>query len=235
MEPKKFENNIKKVLGEREIKPSAASWNKLEQRLDQKQRSQKPYFLWISAAAAIAVVFFLLGGYFNSPVPAEAPQLVEETSNEQVIKEETVTPEVLQVVTSEAEESQEKSSVQKPAENVIFKTPVTEASSEEIAVVSEEPSEATEAVTEQYPDLIEEIKIELAEQEFSSEVSDHEIEALLLLASAELEADPVYSVNANDLLDQVEYELEQSFRQKVFEVVKDGLLKAKTAVASREY
>lgn len=235
MEPEKFENGIKRTLQEREIKPSANSWDKLEQRLEQEKRGSKPYFWWVSAAAAVAVVFFMLGSYFNAPMPAETPQLVEESPEIPLLQEKTTEPEVLQVVASEAEETEEKPSEERPVKNAIFEAPVPEASFEAIAEVSEEASEAPEAVTEQYPDLVEEIKAELAANEIPGEVTDTEIEALLLLATAELETQQRYSVNADDLLQQVEYELEQSFRQKVFEVVKEGLLKAKTAVANRDF
>lgn len=234
MEPEKFENNIKKVLGEREIKPSAAGWEKLEQRLEQ-NRKKRPYLLWMTSAAAIAAIFFVLGSYFNSPMPSEEPQIVEEAVQEPVLQEKQDEPEMIQVAVSEEEEEireEKKPSAGRGVKKAIFEAPVSKVSEEAIAEVSEETSEEEKPVTEKFPGLLEEIQTELAAREIPQDVSEHEIEALLLLATAELEADPVYSVNPDELLDQVEYELDQSFRQKVFEVVKEGLLKAKTAVAS---
>ena len=68
-------------------------------------------------------------------------------------------------------------------------------------------------------------------------VSDLEVDALLYAAMAELEQEraayAVQPVNADELLQEVEYELDQNFRQKVFEVLKEGFSKAKTAVANR--
>lgn len=233
MEPEKFENNVKKLLGEREIPPSANSWEKLERRLEQRKKN-RPYLLWMSSAAAIAAIFFVLGTYFNAPIASEEPQLVEQTPEEPILKEKTSEPEVIQMAASEEKEQQKEEkqpSAERGVKKAIFEAPVPKPSAE-IAEVSKAASEAPEAVTEKFPGLLEEIQKELAAQEIPQEVSEHEIEALLLLATAELEAVPVYSVNPDELLDQVEYELDQSFRQKVFEVVKEGLLKAKTAVAS---
>ena len=237
MEPEKFENKVKKVLGEREIKPSAAGWEKLEQRLDQ-NRKKRPFLLWMSSAAAIAAIFFVLGSYFNSPMPSEEPQIVEEPVQEPVLEKKQDEPEMIRVAVSEEKKEikeEIKPSAERGVKNAIFEAPVSKPSAEIAEVseeVSEEASEEPEAVTEKFPGLLEEIQTELAAGEIPQDVSEHEIEALLLLATAELEADPVYSVNPDELLDQVEYELDQSFRQKVFEVVKEGLLKAKTAVAS---
>ncbi|MDX1752384.1 MAG: hypothetical protein R3259_04310 [Salinimicrobium sediminis] len=233
MEPEKFENRVKKVLGEREIKPSAAGWEKLEQRLN-KNRKKRPYLLWMTSAAAIAAIFFVLGSYFNTPIASEDPQLVDQKPEEPDFEEKTSEPEMIRVAVSEEQKEikeERKPSAERGVKNAIFEAPVYKPSAE-IAEVSKEASEEAEAVTEKFPGLLEEIQTELAAQEIPEQVSDHEIEALLLLATAELEADPVYSVNPDELLDQVEYELDQSFRQKVFEVVKEGLLKAKTAVAS---
>lgn len=234
MEPEKFENNVKKVLGEREIQPSAAGWEKLEQRLEQ-NRKKRPYLLWMTSAAAIAVIFFLIGTQFNTPGASETPQFVEQSPEEPVLQDKTSKPEVIQVASSEEKDEPEvtqEPSAERGVKKAIYEAPVSKVSEEEIAEVSEETSEVEIPVTEKFPGLIKEIRSELAAGEIQQEVSDNEIEALLLLAAAELESEPVYSVNPDDLLDQVEYELDQSFRQKVFEVVKEGLLKAKTAVAS---
>lgn len=238
MAPEKFENNVKKVLQEREIAPTAEAWDRLEQRLEQKKGASKPYFWWVSAAAAIAVVFFLLGSYFNTNIPSETPQIVEETPEMPILEEKTTEPEVLQVAAQEVEEIQEETSAETPVKNDIFEPPVSEAPEEEILIASQDASGAIETTEENIPLnelLVEDIKTEIAVQDFSSEVSDSEIEALLLLATAELKADRAPAVSADHLLHEVEYELEQSFRQKVFEVVKENLLKAKTAVANRDF
>ena len=236
MEPEKFENNIKKVLGEREIKPSAAGWGKLEQRLEQ-NRKKRPYLLWMTSAVAIAAIFFVLGSYFNSLIPSEEPQIVQEAVQEPVLQEKQDEPEMIEVAVSEEEEEikeEKKPSAERGVKNAIFEPPVSETSSEETAIAQEITSEATNEQSSAEQQLIAQAEIPQEEPQDVPRNTDYEVEALLLLATAELKADSTYTVNADNLLHQVEYELDQSFREKVFEVVKDGLKKAKTAVATRD-
>lgn len=240
MEPEKFESKVKNLLQEREIKPSTGSWEQLEQRLEQKKEAKKPLLLWIGAAAAVAVIFFTLGTYFNTPISLEEPQLVEQTSEELIFEEKVEEPKVIQLATSEAKEIIEKTETEKraskerPSKNAIFETPVGNASGEKIMLASEITSEAPETVKPEGQMLLAENK-SISEPDMPSKVSDTEVEALLLLAAAELKSSPEFTVDSGDLLHQVEYELDQSFRQKVFEVVKEGFSKAKTAVANRDY
>lgn len=241
MESEKFENKVKSLLEEREIKPSSQGWDRLEQRLEKKKKVTKPYLLWIGSAAAVAVIFFTLGTYFNAPIASEGSQVVEQTSEEPVLEEKRKEPEVVQLAASEDEEeiekpeTRKKPSAEKPSKNAIFDTPVKSASEEESMLASEVTSEATEAVKPESELLLAENNPGMSEPDPSLEVSDIEVEALLLLATAELKPDPGYTVDSRDLLHEVEYELDQSFRQKVFEVVKEGFSKAKTAVANRDF
>ncbi|WP_029037198.1 hypothetical protein [Salinimicrobium xinjiangense] len=236
MEPEKFENNVKKVLREREIQPSAAGWNKLEQRLE-KKREKRPYFAWIASAAAIAAIFFVLGTFFDAPIASEEPQLVEQEPAQPVLEEKNAEPEVIQIAASEEKEElkeEKKPSAERSVKNAIFETPVPEASEAEEQIAAQILSEAP-AVKEPEENLhLAEHQPEFASQD-SAYNSDLEVEALLLLATAELKPDSNFTVNSGDLLHQVEYELDQSFRQKVFEVVKEGFSKAKTAVANRDF
>lgn len=235
MEPEKFENKLKGLLEEREIKPSAGSWEQLEQRLEQREKGTNPYLVWLGATAAVAVIFFTLGTFYNSPVPVDTPQMVEEPVESQILEEKKTEPEILQIAASEEKSAEKKSLAEKPSKNAIFETPVGSTSEEESQLATEVSSEAPAAVIPESKALLAEKQSEIAEQKIPSKVSDTEIEALLLLATAELKSDPAFTVDAKDLLHQVEYELDQSFRQKVFEVVKEGISKAKTAVANRDF
>lgn len=238
MRPGKFENKVKKLLGEREIKPSAQSWERLEQRLEKKGEKRRPFLLWITSAAAIAAIFFVLGTYFNPSIPLEEPQMVEQEPEQPVLEEKISEPEIIQIAASEEEEDleeEQKSSAEKPVKNTIFGAPVEKTSEKEMLLASEMPSEAPEEVKPEREVRLAGNKLKINTHKNPSVVTDNEVEALLLLATAELKSDPTFTVNSKDLLNQVEYELEQSFRQKVFEVVKEGLSKAKTAVANRDF
>ena len=76
----------------------------------------------------------------------------------------------------------------------------------------------------------------------NDEISEDEVDILLAEAASEISRERnlnIYAsgneINANALLAEVEDEIYQSFRAKVFEVLKEGYLKAKTAVANRNY
>ena len=67
---------------------------------------------------------------------------------------------------------------------------------------------------------------------------NREVDSLLKVASKELTKnnaikDALKTVDANTLLDEVQDEMGQSFRSKVYEVLKDSYKTVKTAVAQR--
>ncbi|UWX54196.1 hypothetical protein NYZ99_14555 [Maribacter litopenaei] len=73
--------------------------------------------------------------------------------------------------------------------------------------------------------------------ELNGKVSDAEVDSLLLNAQKEILREKLFnmdkSVNAMALLSEVEEELDQSFRDQIFETLKTGFLKVRTAVADR--
>lgn len=236
MEPVKFEEHIKSQLQKREIKPSADSWEKLRERLEHKEKPGGPKIWWLGIAAAIAGIFFVLGTLFNDPID-ENPGVVEKPS-EEIAPQEKVDPS-LDIPKEEVLVAAEK--VEKQPEPKIEKAPQKAIPEKnETAVVTRENlnSETVPSAPEEeaLPGPSENAVAQVAAS--PSEVSDAEIEALLMAATKEINEDPEYAVetvNANELLEEVEYELDQSFRQKVFEVLKEGFSKAKTAVANRNY
>lgn len=240
MEPVKFEEQAKKQLQNREITPSEGSWERLEQRLDAQTDKKKVSFWWIGAAAAIAVVFFFLGSFFGDKAVVQQTPVVVETPSKDV--QQKVPQKEEHLITPQQEEKQLASEATPPKEIVPVeprqKTPDQQQALAVTSERSEEEAPYKEEVKNTFLEPREMIALTSEEKGNPSEVSDAEVEALLMLASAEIEADPAYAestVNAGRLLDEVEDELEQSFRDKVFEVLKDGLVKAKTAVANRNF
>ena len=230
MEPERFEEHIKKQLQRREIKPSADSWEKLEARLEQEEKPKRLPLWSIGVAAAIAGVFFFLGTLFHNPVE---PEVVEQRSEEILPVEPIEKPKPEVLIASETAGKEDISDPEPLPEKM--KVPTTIAA----VVVQEEPLQnpifkASEPGT--FPDLQMEKVVAEGKPE-TVNVSEAEIDALLKAAMAELDENPskyaVQPVDAQDLLNEVEYELELNFRQKIFEVLKEGFSKAKTAVANR--
>jgi len=68
-------------------------------------------------------------------------------------------------------------------------------------------------------------------------ISNAEVDSLLRKAQNELVTDKIFNregqVDAMALLNEVEGELDKSFREQIFESLKTGFLKVRTAVADR--
>ncbi|BAO54347.1 hypothetical protein [Nonlabens marinus] len=75
-------NDIKNKFEDREIQPSAGSWDRLSKRLDNNDKnSKKPILLWLAAAAAILVLGLTVvpSLFFNTEVTPIDNQMVQET------------------------------------------------------------------------------------------------------------------------------------------------------------
>jgi len=141
----------------------------------------------------------------------------------------------------------EKASV-KPVENIISKKkPVANS---ELAAIGNTLNSKQNKVdqTEQDPDLkiktkISEIPEEMiaeatSKENITGDISNAEVDALLAEAVTKIRVDRSAKsvsekIDANTLLLDAQLELEQSFREKVFDVLKEGYFKAKTAVVNR--
>lgn len=237
MEASRFEENVKKKLGKREIKPSAESWSKLEGRLEKKKEPSKIKFWWIGVAAAIGIVFFVLGSFFGNPGLKENPVVVEENASEEIMPQEVEqTPEKEVIVGIQKGQKQETFQAGKiPQKDVREDIQIsTETDRENIPLNPESVEIAKAAPTKSAEAIAETAKPATT----STKVSNAEIDTLLEQATAELDINyGIYTqtASAKSLLNEVEYELEESFRQKVFEVLKDGFSVAKTAVANRNF
>ncbi len=74
-------------------------------------------------------------------------------------------------------------------------------------------------------------------QKNNTQVTDDEINRLLLEAQREISAEKILesnTVSASNLLQDVEAELDETFKQRVFEALKTGFQKVKTAVVERD-
>ncbi|PKD16548.1 hypothetical protein APR41_09415 [Salegentibacter salinarum] len=254
MELNKFEENAREKMGKRQIQPSVQSWEKLEAKLNAEENitSQTP---WKYIAAAVAVLL-IAGTFMRNNNFSESPQVVEEPVNEIIekpeVKQEFTQENNTQIASEESKEGEEVS-VEKNGKNEIAakaetfvkeeiaKTPISEENKYEEAIaletISLEPPISEEKLIQS---KLEEVIAATAKNE---EISEDEIDGLLAQAASEISRERNNSqfynsnteINANALLAEVEDEIYQSFKAKVFEVLKEGYLKAKTAVANRNY
>lgn len=245
MAPMKFEENIRERLEQREIKPSVKAWERIERDLDASaKRKNKKGYSWLIMAAGFTGVLILAGLVFFKTEMPNAPQVVinpnVENSVEKNTVEEVKKPDVKQVESGEiqiarseemAKPTSDKQKIIRPQGQVEQKSSVAESASQNIKI--EEP-------VQKYID--EEVNALLAkateQQKTGVAYSDLEIEKLLRDAQRDIITEKLFknaqnSVNAEALLYEVEEELDPSFRDRIFEALKDGFLKAREAVVSR--
>ncbi len=236
MAPVEFEKNIKEKLEERRIDPSGDSWNRIAAQLKSPE-SKKPGFWPYAVAATLAVVFF--SGLW----------IIREASTDQMsgnpVVEENISPAVQndlrpkpdpKIVSEAALASDISDDTQEPTEQTRPEVQELKISEKSLANSDLEKKEDVldPMINEKLKEVVAQVRIL---EENKDSVSDAEVDLLLQQAQQELLAEvDLQSKEAVDhqaLLSGVETEIDKSFRDQVFEKLKLGFDKVRTAVASR--
>ena len=248
MAPNKFEKHIKNQLEEREIRPSATAWESLSERLDAEtpRAKKRDYFLYGIAASVIGLLIISIL-YFNTSdtVNATDVQIVDtnEEAIENKISSEIETRDVQEaVVQSQPSKEQSSSAIKSRNEHSISMVKNQVASVEKMDVRIESVLEKVATVEISKEEVIHTKILEIVAAVDSLEqnngaLTNVEVDNLLRNAQEEILRDKLFnengSVDAMALLTEVEDELDQSFRDQIFESLKTGFLKVRTAVADR--
>ncbi|GAA4297988.1 hypothetical protein GCM10023163_18820 [Aestuariibaculum suncheonense] len=218
------------------MKPSPEAWNSLSKRLDENENasSNKTYW-WLGIAAGFIGILFTVSLFFktNEVVPVIVNNPVKTVEE---VQKDTLKNDVKKAV--------------KPVEEFmeIKQNAILPKQEEPIEIVQEQP-----IITEEEQNANNQIKKELSFEDQkvkeviakvndlmtqNKEVTDDDIEALLLEAQRGINKQRIINqstgvVDADALLQDVETELDQSFRSKVFEAIKTSFGTVKTAVAQR--
>ncbi len=244
----KLEDNIREKLEERELKPSDNAWDKLEMQLDASQPKNKSYIWFYVAASIIGVAFlssvFIYDNSFSSDIQivqidenensVQTEQLPvennvrEKTSEKQEIKPEEKSKIILKPIISK------RSAIEKKMERTQVAINVS-SESVESSVINEKKEVFEEDIV--FKNKVDEVVAQIQNMEKTlDEVNVEEVEFLLENAQREIRAKRVLNpkkVDAMALLQDVEWELEKSFRDKVFDVLGDGFQKVRTAYLER--
>lgn len=224
MEPNKLETDFQKILNQRDIKPSANSWDRLDAMLTiTEEKKPKRNYDWMYFAACI-IGFIFIGILFFS----QTEELIDVKRNEVVLHNKEIT---------------------KPSENTIQKHTETNLSpsisSSSIVEVSELKkvksnsketkiinSKQNQVVQNPIPNTI----IQKLEQLNALNQNTVKVDELLTvvenLSKNEIQKSSV-KVDANNLLSQVDGELELSFREKVINTIGKNYKTVKVALANR--
>lgn len=242
MAPIEFEKQIKEKLDERKIKPSAAAWEKIKDKIEVPATRKKPAFMRYAVAAAIVGIFFSVLWISNN------------SENEVLENQPIVDNPVDQKKEVEIMEDTDKDHQTEPVEIVNItpaeKDPVSEtevsqspiAKNKDLALDTQHNNtedsflslQAEERIDQKIAEVVAQVNFIENNQE---SITDAEVDSLLRNAQRELLAEKALqseqNIDAAELLAGVEAELDQSFRDQVFERLKNGFIKVRTAVADR--
>ncbi|WP_298506120.1 hypothetical protein [uncultured Maribacter sp.] len=245
MEPNKIEKHMQKVLKEREISPSNSTWDTISKELDANKKPKNKKFYWYAIAASVLVLisfslFFTiskenLGAPNGVLVEQEDKQIDEKNLDSYKLLNEEKPIEVVNV----PKEIIEKKSKQKTSSSIMA-SPANEPKEQ---IVHNDP--LLEKIKDSFivPDSVLETKVAAIIEKtqllkaIDYEVTDAEIDSLLRDAQLEILTNKLFvdnsKVDALALLNEVEGELDISFRDQILKSLKSRFLKAKTAIADR--
>ena len=234
MEPNNFEKDFREKLNQRKIEPSEKAWDRLDAMLSVAEEKKQPKNKkrWMYIAASI-VGFLLVGTFFFN----QKKSVVETPKNNVVIKEnlqkdtvvkrdlDIINPIKTEVAVSEKTSNQnsvkeEKNLNVKP--NKTLKTKSNQIAESSIIIKNNQPKQSVNNQS-------------LAVETSKKETVDQLLESAEKTVVAENSAKPKSKVkiNANDLLNQVDGELELSFREKMITKVNKNYQTVKVALANR--
>ncbi len=252
MAPMKFEEQMKEKLDQRNIKPSDSAWEAIASQMNSTNDSRKKNsFLWYGIAAGFIGIILVSVIYYIGQDNAISDQYKVVDTEKLTVPTEKALPEK-----SEGEQQltlgvKATSDVEKEPENTMgdavvnvknhredhLKTRSNDNKSLENAKLAEGEgltAHTNKVIDAKIAQLVE--QIDFLEQH-QVEVTNAEIDALLKNAQQEILQEQLFmkgnSVDAMALLTQVEGEMDQSFRDQIFDALKDGFLKVRTAVATR--
>lgn len=261
MAPIKFEDKLKENLENRSLQPSSSAWNTLSDRLDaEDKKNSNTRFWWLGIAASIlGVILITTQFYKNTEAKNNLPVVVETTrstpSDSEVITEPLNSDKLVSNLEEKRENikmtnTTEMASVTEnkstPAQNSMAKEETILQLEEPKAVVaSQEASKgeindkrSVKAISQEDLKIIEVVDVIKQLQASETSVTDAEIDSLLKQAQRDIVKQRIFNestrtVNADALLQDIEIELEQSFRAKVFEALKSSYNSVITAVVER--
>lgn len=252
MAPSKFDKDIKQKVEKRTIQPSDKAWERLSQRLDVEDHKESNKTYWWLIAASVVGILFIGMEFFNkneqgtvTPKVVDTPKIIEEHTALEKEPDQTL-PEVQEVtqevaITKKKAIKKENIPVEKTEINI--EGGATELVNNTVLPKKEDVDiESEKVLSKALPfeeQKIQEVVAQVQElKENKGQVTEAEIEALLQQAQQEIALKKLYDestgvVDANVLLQEVEEDLDRSFRTKVFEALKESYGTVKSAVASR--
>ncbi|MEC3965454.1 hypothetical protein [Flagellimonas halotolerans] len=237
----KLEKHIKEKLEERTIAPSANAWEKIASQVKEPSpRKKNTWFPYAIAASVVGIVLVSIFFFAKDNPKVEHIQIVEtDTKTEiEIEPKDKVVKELVQEEQTEVVETGLESVTPKKKEKFSPKESISNAVVAEQEVKQPLRDEviinSNKLIAQKVEQVVAQVKLmETAQRD----VSDAEVDSLLRAAQRQILTDKLFSesgsVDAMSLLAEVEDELDESFRDQIFDALKSGYLKLRTAVADR--
>ncbi|WP_418500977.1 hypothetical protein [Flagellimonas sp.] len=240
----KLEKHIKEKLEERTIAPSSGAWDKIASQLDAAPKKKGRKWQVYAMAASFVGILLLSLLFVDKGESIPEIQVVEEKVDTIDMESKTQSPQQeltktfpVQEETKVANSDLEPMTEENPkgfADELPISQPVL--AQEETKQVEQDKfiKEPDALITQK----VEEVVAQVQHMEgLNKGVSDAEVDSLLRQAQKQIMADRLFpkngSVDAMSLLAEVEDELDESFRDQIFDALKEGYFKLRTAVADR--
>ena len=224
MERNKLEYEFREQLNSRGIKPSEMAWNKLDTMLTAEEKKSKNRFYWIYIAASFVGFLFIGTLYFT-----QKENSIESQKSGVVIRQSIPTNKI------ENHSNKISSNPENNENRVVTITQKSGTKDNKILVLKKDS-----IINKNYQNQVAEFSIINQKKEaIPSQTNAFTVDELLARVdkSARLNNQPnsnlVVRVNASQLLEQVDNDLEPTFRQSVFSKVADNFKAVKEAVVNR--
>lgn len=253
----KHEEQLKEKLEQRTIQPSSNAWQKLNDKLDEEApTNNKKGFWYIGIAASIVGILLITNVFFSNdnanivePVIVDTKTSVDTQNTNDVneAKKELINNKTEDVSTNntktdavEKKEPTKQSVLKQKIDSEQLKLIPNKTEKKIVAEnINKEEKEATTKKLSFEEQKAKDVVAQIQTLKKTKEVTDAEIDALLSAAQREISFKRLYNestktIDANALLLSVEDDIEQeSFRTRVFEMLKAGYNEVKTVVAER--
>lgn len=244
MAPIKFENEIKDKLSTRKIKPSGNAWEQISSKLETPSNNKRKGVVWYAVAASFIGLIVVSVLFFNSNnVLDNGIEIVDVPKENEIEKKQldviapTKEKEDNYVIVEEVVPVKERVSKEAKIELKDFGQEVVAVSSNKNTSLGNDNNQlkgSEKIIDSKIAEVL--AQVNLLEKE-NSMLTDMEVDSLLRKAQTEILTDKIFmenqKVDAMALLTEVEGELDQTFRDQIFESLKSGFIKVRTAVADR--
>lgn len=237
----KLEKHIKDKLEARQISPSPRAWEKIAAQTVQAPTKRGNRKLVYFIAAGFIGLLLTSIFFFRKDTPVQEIQLAEQDI--QIDSGDAPKNDAVVLETEEQQVEVASDSVEGHAGSVGSNLEIPQMESITLADNDETPQtpiqdsfleENNSLITEKINEVVAQVRLL---ESVNTEVSDAEVDSLLRAAQRDILSEQLFTpeggVDAMALLTEVEDELDESFRDQIFDALKDGYFKLRTAVADR--